>query len=299
LDLPFEMTAKIFSHFLPPYPARVTPSASVILLGKVCRQWRHISISSPQLWRALQLNLIQERIPQQLSLLRNWLKRSGVLSLSIGVTFDAREQETVPPAVADIIQGLVIHCRRWEYMEIRLPFQYLQLIQGDMPELRSLLIGPSEVPESVPLRPLPLFTSCPQLQHIVLSRFFQPATITLCWGTLTHLEGIFLTPQECMEILGQTVNITHFKARIESSGEELTAVLALFKLECLILLPGEEETVPDDSQMQLLDGLILPALRCLRISGPWFASGNPWPSIIALVSRSSCALCSLHVTESA
>jgi hypothetical protein len=51
--------------------------------------------------------------------------------------------------------------------------------------------------------------------------------------------------------------------------------------------------------MQLLDGLILPALRRLRISGPWFASGNPWPSIIALVSRSSCALCSLHVTESA
>ncbi|KAJ7478823.1 hypothetical protein B0H11DRAFT_1916510 [Mycena galericulata] len=212
------------------------------------------------------LNIIQKRIPWQLSLLRNWLKRSGVLSLSIEITFDAEGQETAPPSIANIIEGLVVHCRRWEYMEILLPFEYLHLIRGDMPGLRSLTIGPSAVPESEPSLPLALFTSCPKLQHIVLSRFFQPTTITLCWETLTRLEGVFLTPQESLEILRQTVNITHFKSRIESSGDDLTPVLALFKLECLILLPGEE-TIPDDSQMQLLDSLLLPVLRSLTLMG--------------------------------
>ncbi|KAJ7855089.1 hypothetical protein B0H13DRAFT_2358059 [Mycena leptocephala] len=63
LDLPFEMTAKIFSHVLPPYPARSTPVASVI---RDSLAWcvdnggpRHGSISSPELWRALQLKLMR------------------------------------------------------------------------------------------------------------------------------------------------------------------------------------------------------------------------------------------------
>ncbi|KAJ7867346.1 hypothetical protein B0H14DRAFT_2504093 [Mycena olivaceomarginata] len=290
------MTAEIFTHCLPKYPLRSIPSESAMLLGQVCRQWREISISSPRIWQSLQLELTPKIHPQQVRLLRSWLRRSGTLPLSISITHKAIETVPAVSCASEIIEEVILHCSRWQYMEIEIPFDDLKSIQGAMPCLRHLTIGPTAVPESPPSHPLQLFGLCPQLQHIVLSQYFQPSTVQLCWERVTHVKGLFLYPEECVEILRQTVNISHFEATIESSDADLTPVPILLKLESLVFLPGSTE--PDDSQMRLLHALTLPSLRILRISEPWFLQ-NPWASIAELVARSCCIITDLFLTESA
>ncbi|KAJ7811683.1 hypothetical protein B0H14DRAFT_2859397 [Mycena olivaceomarginata] len=287
---PFEMTAEIFGHFQPIYPA-----ASLTLLAQVCRQWRDIAMSSPRLWSSLQLDLDPKILPQQLILLRSWLTRSGACPLSIGITYKAAEPGVIAPPINDIVHELISHCQRWQYVELELPFDVLHLIKGEMPWLRLLKIGPNEVPEIQPPRPLRLFDSSPCFGHIVLSRFFQPSTIELRWENCTTLEGLFLYPEECIVILGRTVNIVHFKATIEEGEGTSGTVPILTHLESLVLLSGEAG--PNNSQMLLLDALTLPALRVLRVSEPWFTP-HPVMSISNLISRSCCHIRELHVAES-
>ncbi|KAJ7865873.1 hypothetical protein B0H14DRAFT_2504509 [Mycena olivaceomarginata] len=296
LALPFEMTAEIFGHFQPIYPRRSRPGLqSLTLLAQVCRQWRDIAMSSPRLWSSLQLDLDPKILPQQLILLRSWLTRSGACPLSIGITYKAAEPGVIAPPINDIVHELISHCQRWQYVELELPFDVLHLIKGEMPWLRLLKIGPNEVPEIQPPRPLRLFDSSPCLGHIVLSRFFQPSTIELRWENCTTLEGLFLYPEECIVILGRTVNIVHFKATIEEGEGTSGTVPILTHLESLVLLSGEAG--PNNSQMLLLDALTLPALRVLRVSEPWFTP-NPVMSISNLISRSCCHIRELHVAES-
>ncbi|KAF7372313.1 F-box domain-containing protein [Mycena venus] len=193
LDLPFEITAEIFSHFLPQDPLRSLPGLqSPTLLCQVCRQWRDIAISAPWLWKSLQLDLVPEFLLQQLQVLRTWLKRSGSCPLSIGITYKAVEPGLTSPPVDNFIQELMLHSKRWQSMEMNLPFEVLHLIHGEMPRLLALTIGPNAVPEPPPQHPLRLFHSSPHLEHIVLSRFFQPCAIQLCWENCTNLEGLFL-----------------------------------------------------------------------------------------------------------
>ncbi|KAJ7712466.1 hypothetical protein B0H14DRAFT_2482864 [Mycena olivaceomarginata] len=295
LKLPFEMTAEIFLNCVPEYPLRVRPLGVPLLLAQVCRQWRNISIRSPRLWQSLQMTLEPEIISRQAKLLKRWLSRSGTLPLSISITYNASETFAITSSASEVLRELISHCTRWQYMEIEVPFEDLRLIHGEMPLLEVLEIGPTEVPHPLPPHPLRLFGSCPRLRHIILSQYFQPSTITLCWGKLTHLEGLFLYPEECVEILRQTANISYFKVTVESSEVDLPTLL-LSQLESLSLLPGGTE--PDDSQMRLLDALTLPSLCTLRISEPWFIP-DPWGSISELVARSCCTIRDLHITESA
>lgn len=146
LSLPLEMTAEIFTHFLPIYPlrARLVGTQSPILLSQVCRQWRNIAISLPQLWRAIQLDLGTEFQPHQINLLKSWLQRSETRLLSVGIAYNGRPSLLIEPHVETFLHELMLHRKRWEYVEIELPFDIVPLIQGELPSLRVLIITRSQ-----------------------------------------------------------------------------------------------------------------------------------------------------------
>ncbi|KAJ7187330.1 hypothetical protein C8R46DRAFT_1059491 [Mycena filopes] len=55
LTLPNEIVSEIFIRVLPPYP-ECPPwkgSLSPSLLTQICRKWREIALSTPELWRAM------------------------------------------------------------------------------------------------------------------------------------------------------------------------------------------------------------------------------------------------------
>ncbi|TDL13631.1 hypothetical protein BD410DRAFT_735089 [Rickenella mellea] len=49
-DLPFELLAKIFLFCLPITFPRPSRREAPLLLGRVCRVWRSVSLHTPQLW---------------------------------------------------------------------------------------------------------------------------------------------------------------------------------------------------------------------------------------------------------
>ncbi|KAJ7704604.1 hypothetical protein B0H17DRAFT_1193807 [Mycena rosella] len=86
LTLPNEIMSEIFVHFLPVYPYRspLIGPRSPALLAQICRKWRDIALSTPELWRAVKLTLYKKRrFEQQLHLLESYLERSGSCPLSI------------------------------------------------------------------------------------------------------------------------------------------------------------------------------------------------------------------------
>lgn len=140
------MTVEIFTHFLPIYPMRASlvGTQSPTILTQVCRRWRNIAISVPQLWRAIRLDLGTEFQSHQINLLRSWLQRSETRLLSVGIACNGLPSLLIEPHVELFLQELMFHRKRWEYVEIELPFDVVPLMQGELPSLRVLTITRSQ-----------------------------------------------------------------------------------------------------------------------------------------------------------
>ncbi|KAJ7280806.1 hypothetical protein C8J57DRAFT_1124314, partial [Mycena rebaudengoi] len=87
LTLPTDITSEIFVHFLPPYPEHPPPTgpASPEFLAHICQAWREIALSTPRLWRAIELRLPTTSPTRALDLLRTWVSRSKYCPLSISL----------------------------------------------------------------------------------------------------------------------------------------------------------------------------------------------------------------------
>ncbi|KAK6977983.1 F-box domain-containing protein, partial [Favolaschia claudopus] len=64
LTLPNEIIGEIFLRFLPPYPKPppLTGILSPTSLTQICRQWRNIALSTPALWRAIDVLYYSDRL---------------------------------------------------------------------------------------------------------------------------------------------------------------------------------------------------------------------------------------------
>ena len=60
-------------------------------LGQICREWRDIVWSTPEIWSHVFLCLSLTRYDAQVKLLEGWLNRSGVCPLSLSFIFQDEE----------------------------------------------------------------------------------------------------------------------------------------------------------------------------------------------------------------
>ncbi|KAK7014302.1 F-box domain-containing protein [Favolaschia claudopus] len=86
--LPNELIGEIFLCFLPPYPQPppLVGRLSPMCLTQVCSQWRDISLTTPSLWRAIDLTE-RDWLPgaeAAVSLADLWMQRSGELRMLQG-----------------------------------------------------------------------------------------------------------------------------------------------------------------------------------------------------------------------
>ncbi|KAJ6605070.1 hypothetical protein B0H10DRAFT_607812 [Mycena sp. CBHHK59/15] len=141
VTLPNEVTSEIFVHFPPVFPKRPPPTGlfSPTLLGQICRKWREIAFSTPSIWRAVALDLRHPKfLDQKLHLLQLWLDRARNCSLSISLY----SSETTALSLSEFVEAVLPHCTRWEDMEFVLSDADLRRIQGKMPLLQHLKVGP-------------------------------------------------------------------------------------------------------------------------------------------------------------
>ncbi|KAJ7258893.1 hypothetical protein C8J57DRAFT_1185240 [Mycena rebaudengoi] len=187
LTLPIEVTAEIFVNFLPIYPSPppLTGLLSPALLGRICRQWRDVALSTPQLWRAVVIHIprnAERSISEHLNTLNTWLIRSRNCPLSISLAVD--EVADCPNPWTDAI---MIHAARWEHMNLFAAFDDLCWIHGPLPLLCALTLGPSELAGLAPTA----FLDVPALTTVPLFRAQSPIPPAVAVVTANHhLRGV-------------------------------------------------------------------------------------------------------------
>lgn len=152
--LPGEITSEIFINFLPIYPLCPPPTGllSPTMLGQICHNWRDIALGTPQLWRAVEIQVdlgIRHLFSAQLNLLNTWLSRSQHCPLSLSVRSLGHSYEDGPSDLRRLTDTIFRHSDHLEYMKLLIPFRdlYLDGIQGPFPLLRDLAFGPSDAYE--------------------------------------------------------------------------------------------------------------------------------------------------------
>ncbi|TDL15808.1 hypothetical protein BD410DRAFT_902380 [Rickenella mellea] len=105
---------------------------SPLVLGRVCRLWREVSLTTPRLRCKIQLGDKQAkqdgrpRLPYHRDLrrdsvtLREWLRRSGTLPLSIGICY-LHFHGTEFGVIKKIIKVAILYIRRWKHFTLHLP----------------------------------------------------------------------------------------------------------------------------------------------------------------------------------
>ncbi|KAJ7659314.1 hypothetical protein DFH06DRAFT_1044524 [Mycena polygramma] len=287
--LPPEIIAEIFVNFLPKFPefAPCSGILSPLILCRICRYWREVALSTPALWKSISI-AIDESDPheaEKLELFKTWIARSGNCPLSINLV------GSESPVLPQFIETAVVHCPRWEQLEVLLPFDYLHLVQGEMPLLQKLVFGPIELRHDVE-SPLTLFDHAPQLRRVLLTERFLNATVLLPWAQFTHLEAQCLYEHECTEILRDAQCLVVCRLSVCCSDDDVSFVPDVpphTQLRDLVLLSAH----PRVKLWMILDYLTLPALRTLQVPERCIKV----PRLAMLIRRSECTMEELRVTD--
>ncbi|KAJ7248845.1 hypothetical protein B0H12DRAFT_711470 [Mycena haematopus] len=136
LTLPNEILSEILIQVLPPYPICPTLLGifTPVSLTRICRKWREVALTTPELWRAFRLMALP--LPFGLAShcrrFEAWISRSGSLPLSVNI--DVGPDQILPAAYPAMFYSRA----RWEHLSLRVYPSSLPPFDGPMPLLRHL-----------------------------------------------------------------------------------------------------------------------------------------------------------------
>ncbi|KAJ7771081.1 hypothetical protein DFH07DRAFT_241076 [Mycena maculata] len=205
ITLPPEILALIFERCIPteiqvPF-TRASKNIAPLLLGRISRTWRDISLSTPSLWCSLRLTL--DRSDARLALLQAWLARSGCLPLTLELVYFHRNDGLPPDALVDILRP---HAHQFKVLRLRLPgADIVRLAQWPLPLLQDLdfrwTVG-TQPPEALPLTGL--FARAPALRKFTIAGGMLPAVLShdvFPWAQLTQITCSGYSAKQCLDIL--------------------------------------------------------------------------------------------------
>jgi hypothetical protein len=264
-------------------------------LGAVCRKWRQLAWTTPNLWEMLYLNIgrtttnsLAKLLP---GLVEAWLGRSGVLPLAIFFVHDYSGRSEIEFAIPRIIEVINLHSGRWRNLFLN--------VGADIPELFSGSAHPNQLGHlqlAINRRRSRtqkfIMESKPSPTHLQL-RNFPPTSIDIGWDNLTHATLYSLSANECFEVLRLAPSLEYYHAsrliRVEPSGGPTV------NLDTTItLLPRLRILVTPHEATKFLDAIVVPALE------EWTHDGDSDPSLVttmvSLLKRSGCCLKVLDFT---
>ncbi|KAJ7476060.1 hypothetical protein FB451DRAFT_265783 [Mycena latifolia] len=136
LGLPVEVTTEIFFQLLPTTLSETRSTDAPLLLTRICRHWRDIAISTPELWSNFVFLADSPQSEARDYLINYWLSRSRHRALFISLYSE-------PEDYADLDVGK--HASQWRDVRLCLPPSVLQTrsisFPGSFPLLEHLTIG--------------------------------------------------------------------------------------------------------------------------------------------------------------
>ncbi|KAK7018577.1 hypothetical protein R3P38DRAFT_2539134 [Favolaschia claudopus] len=263
--IPPEILQEIFFCCLPDDtdgPFVPSPKTAPLLLLNVCRAWREIALAAPHLWRTIRLNLPSKNYENTLTLFNLWLERAHSVPYSVAVVYTDYEDKPSPDV---IIEALTQTSEQWQDVRLELPFKDLQrlnALEGKVPLLRKLLIGPTDAYftglQGMRIPPITAFSVAPLLREVRLVTGF-PFTLELPWAQLTKLQATSLSVCECLDILEASPSLVECTLSLRKSFDLMDAspIPPLEHLEVFTLRTS-------GFHVDLLHCLTLPVLRELQ-----------------------------------
>ncbi|CAA7263521.1 unnamed protein product [Cyclocybe aegerita] len=153
--LPSDILREVFIQTLPESDAIMKANRCPLLLTHICRFWRDVALSTPNLWTSLQITVPGNPFPSSTEEpphkliesankiavgIREWLSRSGALPLSVSLTSNYRGQDSL--AHKPITASLIPFSSRWHKLEITSYVPHISNLAAvkDLPILESVKI---------------------------------------------------------------------------------------------------------------------------------------------------------------
>ncbi|KAF7345484.1 F-box domain-containing protein [Mycena venus] len=256
LTLPNELTTEIFINCLSPGRVMPHPRTPPLLLAQVCRKWREIAFSVPELWNSIRPRRVSDNTVRLLDL---WSKRAGILPISISLSLGA--QQHLPPSLPSWAST---HSNRWENVSLVLSdADLIRFNWMDVSALKTLVIGRGEPFGTLRLhKVIRGFERAKHLREVTLLRGLGPSNIDLKWDQLTTLSATDLTVRECVDALRSASRLTRFTVYIRTdtiNSQPIHPKLRHSRLQQLILKYGA-------GHIDLLRRLELPSLTRVQLS---------------------------------
>ena len=331
--VPPEILQLIFVWCLPQnHNSVMHASEAPVLLGRVCSEWRRISLATPEVWASLHIvppnvnfsnpGSSAARFERKRELVKMWLARSGACPLSISLVWFAGDSEEEVKLCASLLEVLVPMCGRWRMLDFQVPLKMFSPFIGLTVEDVPLLEGMSLMDNRTPLdtvavdrwpESLTFAESATKLRNFTLTFFSGGIRLpSIPWPQLTtlYLESniafFFTDSREMLNTLSGCANLQSCTLKFPLSH---TALLPAYKkLDSPIVLPQLHTLCVDGDQhlhntfhmSNTLTNLCAPKLRKLEILG---RSGRPEGTIAPeplgavkiLLQRSKCPLERLNV----
>ncbi|KAJ7202818.1 hypothetical protein GGX14DRAFT_652980 [Mycena pura] len=298
--LPVEIMSEIFLFTLSPRESEDTDSwnddrRGTLLLCKICRTWRNITISTPALWNVLSLNLhaVEHRV---IDLVSTWLDRSRSFPVYLQVFWDHTAFSAV---VNSVISTFALHLHHTAGL-------WIDGLDMDDPEFALLSPKPTFPPVESPRAPflatlsvdLPpgsnwdwihsICRAAPYLAHLTTPQFSAAD-----WFPLTNLISVhFILPITIFDVLQLLEHAPGLKdVSVDVTGP---AVASPTRPPLVLHALSQLEVTSHQHFGQFLDQITVPHLEKL-----WVHQIVDWPApeFQAFLSRSSCVLRALDFAD--
>jgi hypothetical protein len=290
--LPPELLQQIFWYCLPTDRNAVMSSdEGPILLGRICKLWRDISLSTPQLWTSLHVSIPdpfflvehgREKLLQRERAVNAWLELSGSCPLSISFSSECgmtdHEGEEACFAASYLLRTIKNFSKRWKNMDFQVPLIIYEdclstLAEGDVPLLEGICYRPVVSPYATAMvnwQPAPMFL-VPSLRHVTLFSvdcgfdLFGSDLFVLRLECLTHLslvangwDSLGVPSPIALDILRRCSNLIVCEMKQYSQN---------FVPESTVTLPFLRSLeISGTSVVEFFDSLLLPRLQHFKYS---------------------------------
>ncbi|PPQ95619.1 hypothetical protein CVT26_008648 [Gymnopilus dilepis] len=297
--LPVEIISIVFIFYVHHEKKR---SHSPLILGRICRRWRQVAWSTPDLWTALAISTERATLPTHIQLAEEWLSRAGTLPLSISYTsddcYDTAFGWVVPEVYKQMFEVLGRYSNRWRSLSLSLPSALLEVLgtlSRPSPMLHYLSVDAFWEDYDhfrIPNFPrIPTFSkSSPKVVDISCFK------IALDWTAVTELRIELVDIAEVLFILQTASNLRECK--LEQVSDHWSTPTEYDLIVCPILKDLSITFADRQSPVQFCDAISLPALT--RLS---YRSFDDWDldfsmdDLLTFLTQSSCPLKKLIINE--
>ncbi|KAF9532921.1 hypothetical protein CPB83DRAFT_846593 [Crepidotus variabilis] len=292
--LPVELACRIFQLSVPPTltlaefreqltvnsKLNFTSPKGLLTLGAICRSWRRVAWSYPELWRDIFIRSTPKKMPPSyITFIEEWIRRSGELPLNIFTEF--RDQFTENTSLINILihtLGSVAH--RWAlfYAFSPLPPVYgeeLALHFRRAPNLQGLALS-TENRWVSDVWDISDVGGGDNLEFLFISGYQLQGASLKC-RNLRHFVAECRTIEECVEILRNAPQVLNCTIRSAFDGDHPTSLVHSVKSFHLYGSPD------------ILQYLVLPSLTELVLSDLIERESFP-ATILPFIVRSGCQL---------